>query len=389
VSLPIEPPVEPMLAVAATEVPTEPAGSWLYEPKWDGFRCIVFRDGDSIELGSRNGRPLTRYFPEVLEALREAVPARCVLDGEIVVVGDHGLDFDALGQRIHPAESRVNRLAVETPAAFVAFDVLAVGDEDLTARPFAERRIRLGELLDVADGKVHLTPATTDPAVAEDWFERFEGAGFDGVVAKPIDGVYEFGKRALVKVKHQRDADCVVAGFRVHTDGKGVGSLLLGLFDDAGRFQFVGVASGFRAAQRRELLDELAPLRDGAAADHPWLATAGSATATGAGTGSGAQAAAGTGEDPAAEDDGIRRPGGPSRWNAKKDLAWEPLRPERVCEVRYNQIQGDPQGRWGPPARFRHSTSFQRWRPDRDPASCTFDQLRVTAPPELAEIFAS
>jgi ATP-dependent DNA ligase len=301
----------------------------------------------------------------------------------------------------------VNRLASETPATFVAFDVLAVGDEDLTGHPFAERRIRLGELLEVADGKVHLTPATTDPVLAEDWFERFEGAGFDGVVAKPIDGTYQFGKRALVKVKHQRDADCVVAGYRVHTDGKGAGSLLLGLFDEAGRFQFVGVASGFRAAQRRDLLDELAPLRDGAATDHPWLslgeaatapvASAGPSASPAAGAGAGAAAGAGAGSsaavgasaEAAAENDGIRRPGGPSRWNAKKDLSWVPLRAERVCEVRYNQIQGDPQGRWGPPARFRHSTSFQRWRPDRDPSSCTFDQLTVVTPPELAEIFAS
>ena len=354
VRLPLSPPVKPMLARAVHEVPR--ADGLSYEPKWDGFRCIVFRDGDEVELGSRNDRPLTRYFPELLAHLREALPERCVVDGEIVVVTDDGLDFDTLQQRLHPAASRVAKLAAETPASFVAFDLLALDDRDLTPAPFSERRTLLEAHL-VGGLHVHLTPTTRDPAVAEDWFDRFEGAGFDGVMAKPLDQPYQQDKRVMWKVKHERTADCVVAGFRWHKDGQGVGSLLLGLYDDDGHLHHVGVASSFTAARRRELVDELAPLRDRALDDHPWREWADAQAQ--------AQAAG-------------KMPGGVSRWNAQKDLSWEPLRTELVAEVRYEHVQS---------GRFRHGGRLVRFRPDRTPASCTFAQLDEVAPAELSAIF--
>jgi len=338
VDLPVMPPVKPMLAKAVHEVPTTPG--LLFEPKWDGFRCIVFRDGDELELGSRNDRPLTRYFPELVDLLKTALPERCVVDGEIVVVTGSGLAFDTLQQRLHPAASRVNKLAVETPASFVAFDLLALGDRDLTGEPFAERRRLLEGVIDGALARVLLTPMTADPAVAQNWFTRFEGAGFDGVMAKPSDQPYLQDKRVMWKVKHERTADCVVVGFRWHKDGEGVGSLLLGLFDDDGTLHHVGVASSFTAARRRELVEELAPLREGAEAGP--------------------------------------RPGGVSRWNAQKDLSWEPLRAELVAEVRYEHLLG---------GRFRHGGRLVRFRPDRTPASCTYAQLDEVAPAELSALF--
>jgi ATP-dependent DNA ligase len=355
VDLPLSPPIKPMLAKAVYEVPRAPG--LLFEPKWDGFRCIVFRDGDEIELGSRNDRPLTRYFPELLASLRAVLPARCVVDGEVVVVADDGLDFEALQQRIHPAASRINRLAAETPASFVAFDLLALGDRDLTELPFAERRRLLEEALPANRRGVHVTPLTDDADVAEDWFHRFEGAGFDGVVAKQADGPYLQDQRTMWKVKHQRTADCVVAGFRWHKDGKGIGSLLLGLYDDRGILNHVGVATSFTVARRRELVDEIAPLRDRALEDHPWRDWA----------------------EATAHDGSRLMPGTPSRWNATKDLSWEPLRPERVVEVRYENLQG---------GRFRHASRMLRWRDDKMPRDCTYDQLDEAAPAELAEIFA-
>jgi ATP-dependent DNA ligase len=354
--LPVRPPVKPMLAKAVHEVPRQ--AGLRYEPKWDGFRCIVFRDGDELELGSRNDRPLTRYFPELVERLRAALPERCVVDGEVVVVTDDGLQFDVLQQRLHPAESRVRRLAAETPASFVAFDLLALGDRDLTDEPFDERRRLLEGVLSGDHADVHLTPITDDPDVAEDWFTRFEGAGFDGVMAKPGDQPYQQDKRVMWKVKHERTADCVVAGFRWHKDGAGVGSLLLGLFDDEGTLHHVGVASSFTAARRRELVDELAPLRDRALDDHPWREWA---------------------EHQAAAQDAGRMPGGVSRWNAQKDLSWEPLRPELVAEVRYEHVLA---------GRFRHGGRLVRFRPDRTPGSCTYAQLEEVAPAELSAIFS-
>ncbi|MGW5312988.1 ATP-dependent DNA ligase [Nocardia thailandica] len=353
--LPVLPPVRPMLAKSSPEVPTDPG--WLFEPKWDGFRCIVFRDGDEVELGSRNDRPLTRYFPEVAELLKQALPPRCVVDGEIVVVTGAGLDFDTLQQRLHPAASRVAKLAAETPASFVAFDLLALGERDLTGESFAARREALESLLDAAPGRVHLTPITDDPAVARDWFTRFEGAGFDGVMAKRADGPYQQDKRVMLKIKHERTADCVVAGFRWHKDGQGVGSLLLGLYDDAGELHHVGVASSFTAARRSELVGELAPLRENALAEHPWRRWADAA----------AQASA----------EG-RMPGGVSRWSGGKDLSWEALRPELVAEVRYEHVQS---------GRFRHGGRLVRFRPDRTPESCTYAQLDEVAPAELDAIF--
>jgi ATP-dependent DNA ligase len=343
-----------MLAKLARELPTAPG--FLYEPKWDGFRCIVFRDGDDVELGSRNERPLTRYFPELPEALRAALPERVVLDGEVVIMTDDGLDFDLLQMRIHPAASRVTMLAEQTPAAFVAFDLLAEGDRDLREAPFAARRARLEELLADVATPVYLTPVTDDPALAQDWFGRFEGAGLDGVVAKPADAPYTEGKRTMLKVKHLRTADCVVAGFRDHKDGEGVGPLLLGLYDDDGTLHHVGVASSFAAARRRELVDELAPYRDGALDAHPWREWA----------------------DPAAHEEG-RKPGAQSRWTGGKNLSWEPLRIELVAEVAYEHLQGD---------RFRHTARFQRWRPDREPGSCTYAQLESVVPAELRDVFA-
>jgi ATP-dependent DNA ligase len=348
------PPVAPMLAKLARQLPT--ADDLVYEPKWDGFRCIVFRDGDEVELGSRNERPLTRYFPELLEPLRRSLPARAVVDGEIVITGTRGLDFDALLQRIHPADSRVQMLAAATPASFVAFDLLAVGDDDLRPAPFAERRDRLQTALAQVAPPIHLTPTTTDEAVARDWFSRFEGAGLDGVVAKRLDQAYRENERVMMKVKHERTADCVVAGFRWHKSGPIVGSLLLGLFDEAGVLHHVGVTASFTMARRRELVDELAPHRTSDLTGHPWASWAAPETADG------------------------RTPGAPSRWNAKKDMSWEPLTPDLVCEVAYDNLQGD---------RFRHATTFRRWRPDRTPATCTYAQLETVVPEELAAVFGA
>jgi ATP-dependent DNA ligase len=343
-----------MLAKLVRELPT--ADGMLYEPKWDGFRCIVFRDGDEIELGSRNERPFNRYFPELADHLRDALPTRAVVDGEVVIATEHGLDFDLLQMRIHPAASRVAKLAAETPSSFVAFDLLAQGDEDLRPRPMSERRRRLEKVLGGAEPPIHVTPVTTDPKVAAEWFEQFEGAGLDGVIAKPGVGEYRENERAWFKVKHQRTADCVVAGFRTHKDGEGVGSLLLGLYDDAGTLHHVGVASSFAAPLRAKLAKELEPYRENALEDHPWREWAVAE----------------------AHESGGRMPGAPSRWNAKKDMRWEPLRIELVAEVAYEHLQGD---------RFRHTARFQRWRLDRDPASCTYDQLEVPVPHELAAIF--
>ncbi|RMI33709.1 ATP-dependent DNA ligase [Nocardia stercoris] len=351
------PPVKPMLAKAAAELPDDPG--LYYEPKWDGFRCIVFRDGADIELGSRNDRPLTRYFPELVAALAAALPDKCVLDGEIVIVSENGLEFDVLQQRLHPAASRVNKLAAETPASFIAFDLLALGDTDLTGEPFHERRRILETLFTRNHPSTHLTPISTDPQVAKDWFTRFEGAGFDGVMVKSKDLPYLQDKRVMIKVKHERTADCVVAGFRWHKDGKGIGSLLLGLYDDDGNLHHVGVASSFTAARRAQLVDELAPLREHALDNHPWRDWADAA----------AQAAA----------DG-KMPGGLSRWSGGKDLSWEPLRTELVAEVRYEHVMA---------GRFRHGGRLVRFRDDRTPESCTYAQLDEVAPAELADIFTS
>lgn len=354
--LPVMPPVKPMLSKSASDLPRDPG--LYYEPKWDGFRCIVFRDGDEIELGSRNDRPLTRYFPELVELLGKALPDRCVIDGEVVVVTEQGLDFDTLQQRLHPAASRVNKLAVETPASFVAFDLLALGDDDLTGTPFAERRRILETLLTGTYERLHLTPLTSDPQTAQDWFTRFEGAGFDGVMVKATDLPYLQDKRVMIKVKHERTADCVVAGFRWHKDGRGIGSLLLGLYDDEGALHHVGVASSFTAKRRTELVDELAPLRENALDHHPWRSWADAA----------AQAKA----------DG-KMPGGLSRWTGGKDLSWEALRPELVAEVRYEHVMA---------GRLRHGGRLVRFRDDRTPESCTYAQLDEVAPAELADIFA-
>ena len=353
---PIEPPVEPMLAKLATGLPA--GDGWLFEPKWDGFRAIVFRDGDRFYIQSRDSKPLDRYFPELEGFFRDALPERCVVDGEIVIAGAEGLDFDALQLRLHPAASRVKKLAAEIPASFVAFDLLADGSDDLRSRPQAERRRALERAIARGSDRVHLTPCSRERSVAEEWFHRFEGAGLDGVIAKHESTTYQPGKRAMVKVKHVRTADCVVAGFRWHKNGRGthVGSLLLGLYDDAGKLHHVGVTSSFTMDKRRRLAEELAPLRENALADHPW-------------------------RDWAEVADGeTRMPGGQSRWSAGKDLSWEPLRLERVCEVKYDHLQGD---------RFRHGTHFQRWRPDKRAADCRYDQLDVTPPAELAAIFQS
>ncbi|MDZ7679932.1 MAG: ATP-dependent DNA ligase [Acidimicrobiales bacterium] len=352
--LPVMPPVSPMLAKAIVAIPNR--DDLWFEPKWDGFRCIVFRDGDEVELGSRNERPLTRYFPELLDPLRAALPDRCVIDGEIVVPGGDGLDFEALLQRIHPADSRVQRLATETPASFVGFDLLALDDEDWRRRPFGERHLALAEALGDATPPIHLTPGTTDRGTAEDWFDRFEGAGLDGVIAKPVGDPYVEGKRTQFKIKHKRTAECVVAAYRVHKSGDGVGSLLLGLYDDTGTLQFVGGASAFKAKERPELAARLAPYVDHDPVDHPWVGEA----ATGEG--------------------GQRRPGAENRWNAAKDKTFVPLEPELVAEVAYDQLQG---------GRFRHSTHLLRWRDDRDPTSCTYDQLEVPVPSELHEVFGA
>jgi len=354
---PIDPPIAPMLAKLARDLPD--GEGWLYEPKWDGFRALVFRAGDELYLQSREEKPLDRYFPELLEPLRHNLPARCVLDGEIVIAGDRGLEFEALLQRIHPAASRVRKLAAETPASFVAFDLLAL-DESLLAAPFAERRAKLESALAAARPPIFATPATRDRALAADWFSRFEGAGLDGVVAKRTGDAYHPGERAMVKVKHQRTADCVVAGFRWYRGepGAAIGSLLLGLYDDAGVLHHVGICGSFPTARRRELVAELAPLREGAREHHPWRDWMESEP------------------EPAAAMQ--RRPGATSRWNRDKDLRFEPLRPERVCEVAYDHLQG---------TRFRHATHFLRFRPDRSPSSCTYAQLDTPVPYELKNIF--
>ena len=347
------PPVSPMLAKLCRLMPE--GGGLLYEPKWDGFRCIVFRDGQEVELGSRNERPLTRYFPELVESLLANLPERCVVDGEIVIAGRSGLDFDALLQRIHPAASRIKALAAATPSSFVAFDLLGLADHDLRSEPFSSRRSALERALGEAEPPVYLTPSTSDSVVARDWFERFEGAGLDGVVAKPVELTYREGERVMLKVKHERTADCVVGGFRWHKEGGGVGSLLLGLYDEQGRLHHVGVASGFPVALRKSLVADLASFRSEGFEDHPWkMMTAGA--------------------------DSTRRPGAQSRWNAGKDLSWEPVAPKHVCEVGYDHLQGD---------RFRHATSFHRWRRDREPSSCTYAQLEAAVPEELARVFGA
>jgi ATP-dependent DNA ligase len=363
VNLPFQPPLEPMLAKASDGLPRDD-GTWLYEPKWDGFRALVFRDGDSLYTQSRDLKPLDRYFPELAAPLKAALPERCVLDGEVVIARDGALQFESLLLRIHPAASRVRMLAEESPASFVAWDLLALGDEDRRAVPQAERRARLEAVLADVQAPIHLTPATRDRATAADWFERFEGAGLDGVVAKPLDAPYQPGKRAMLKIKHQRTADCVVAGFRWHKNGPGthVGSLLLGLFDDAGTLHHVGVTSTFTWDRRAEVAAELAPLRERAMDEHPWKEWAEWAMA---------------GDTDAS---GQRLPGATSRWNRGKDLSWEPLRIERVVEVAYDHLQGD---------RFRHGTTFKRWRPDKPPADCRYDQLETTTPYLLGQIFGS
>ena len=350
---PIEPPVEPMLAKLADDIP---AGAFLYEPKWDGFRAIIFRGKSDVYIQSRDLRPLDRYFPELHDALLTALPPQCVVDGEIVIATGHGLDFDALQLRLHPAASRVAKLAASTPASFVAFDLLAGAGRDIRDKPQHERRAALERLLGGAQRPVHLTPATRDRGTATEWLSRFEGAGLDGVIAKPEDGVYEPGKRSMFKIKHARTAECVVAGFRWHKAGKGtlVGSLLLGLYDKRGTLHHVGVTSSFTMARRKELAEELDPLRKGAMADHPWREWA------------------------SAEDGSTRMPGAQSRWSAGKDLSWEPLRIERVCEVKYDHMQGD---------RFRHAAIFLRWRPDKPPGDCRYDQLEVTPAYELEKVF--
>jgi len=355
--LPVMPPVVPMLAKLARDLP---AGEGLaYEPKWDGFRTIVFRDGKEVELGSRNQRPITRYFPELLDPVRASLPPRSVVDGEIVVPTSDGLDFDALLQRIHPAESRVRLLASQTPASLVAFDLLALGDRDLRAVPFAERRALLESALEGSNASVHLTPSTRDRAVAADWFDRFEGAGLDGVVVKALGLAYREGERAMVKVKHERTADCVVGGFRWHRKAPGqVGSLLLGLHDQSGVLHHVGVTSSFTDVRRRELVTELDDYRVDSLDGHPWARWSAGAGSAG----------------------GSHMPGGTSRWNAKQDMTWVPLRPELVCEVAYDHLQSD---------RFRHAATFRRWRADRSPESCTYGQLEVAAPSDLAQVFGA
>jgi ATP-dependent DNA ligase len=336
----------------AKSVPAIPPGA-SYEPKWDGFRSIVFRDGDEVEIGSRNERPMTRYFPELVAALRAELPPRCVVDGEIVIATDAGLDFEALQQRIHPAASRVNLLAEQTPASYIAFDLLALGNEDLTGLPFVERRARLEEALADAQPPVHITPATTDIELAQQWFTEFEGAGLDGVVAKPLDVTYQPDKRVMFKIKHTRTADCVIAGYRVHKSGSdAIGSLLLGLYGDDGKLASVGVIGAFPMTQRKALFQELQPLVT-SFEGHPW--------------------------DWAAHEAGERTPrkNETSRWNAGKDLSFVPLRPERVVEVRYDHMEGP---------RFRHTAQFSRWRPDREPGSCTYDQLEQPVNYDLDEI---
>jgi ATP-dependent DNA ligase len=360
--LSVTPPVEPMLAKLADTLPMQ--GAFLYEPKWDGFRAIVFRDAADVLIQSRDLRPLDRYFPELHQALLAALPVGCIVDGEIVIVTRHGLDFDALQLRLHPAASRVAKLATSTPASYVAFDLIAVDGRDLRGVPQRERRRLLEHTLGKVQPPIHVTPVTRDPAIAADWLSRFEGAGLDGVIAKPELGIYQPGRRAMIKVKHIRSADCVVAGFRWHKDGRHqrVGSLLLGLYDERGALQHVGVTSAFTTAERTQLAAELAPLREHALEAHPWRDWASEMN--------------GPGEN--ADGGATRMPGGQSRWSAGKDLSWEAVRIERVCEVKYDHMQG---------RRFRHAAIFLRWRPDRQPRDCRYDQLEVTTPYELEKIF--
>jgi ATP-dependent DNA ligase len=354
--LPANPPILPMLAKRVSKIPE--GEGWCFEPKWDGFRAIVFRDGDDLFLQSRNGQPLGRYYPELVDVLKKQLPARCVLDGEIVIVTEHGLDFDLLQMRLHPAESRVKLLANQTPSSMVFFDLIADGDRDWRDAPFADRRQALEKMLRKVKPPLHLTPLTRDRATAEDWFNRFEGAGFDGVIAKHETVTYQPNKRVMFKIKHERETDCVVAGFRWHKNGRGthVGSLLLGLYDDAGALQHVGVCSSFTEAKRRELVTMLEPYRVKDLKGHPWA-------------------------DWASLDDGDeaqRRPGAESRWSAGKDLSWVPLKLALVVEVAYDHMQS---------GRFRHTAQFRRWRKDKKPEDCGFDQLEVVAPQELREIF--
>jgi ATP-dependent DNA ligase len=354
-SLVVRPPVEPMLAKIADEIPH--GGDFLFEPKWDGFRAIVFRGADDVFIQSRDLRPLDRYFPELHAVFLEQLPSGVVVDGEIVMPTARGLSFGGLQMRLHPAASRVEKLAKATPAAFVAFDVLAIGNKSVLDVPQQERRVQLEKLFKKARRPLYLTPMTRDRDLAVDWLQRFEGAGLDGVIAKPATAAYQPGKRAMFKIKHVRTADCVVAGFRWHKSGKNaVGSLLLGLHDDEGTLQHVGVTSAFTMATRKQLVKELAPLRKNALQDHPWRDWAG------------------------AQAESSRMPGGQSRWSAGKDLSWEPLKIERVCEVKYDHMEGD---------RFRHATVFQRWRPDKKPRDCRYDQLEVTPAYELEKVFGA
>jgi ATP-dependent DNA ligase len=355
VNLPLKPPVSPMLAKRVAEIPG--GDLWIFEPKWDGFRALVFRDDDEVLIQSRDGKSLNRYFPELLETLRAQLPTHCVLDGEIVIAGSRGLDFEALQLRIHPALSRVKLLSQETPASIVFFDLLCKGEEDLCSQPFEQRRQMMELLLFSAAPPIHLTPATRDPTIAEDWFRRFEGAGLDGVMAKLRTATYEPDKRAMLKVKHERDCDCVVAGFRWHKNGEGtaIGSLLLGLYNDSGSLQHVGVCASFKSDTRRELVEYLAHYRKNALIGHPWAKLNDGA-------------------------DGQRMPGGQSRWSQGKDLSWEPLRPELIVEVAYEHMQGN---------RFRHMAQFRRWRIDKRPSDCTYAQLDVIPPQELMAIFSN
>lgn len=348
-----------MLAKRVEELPE--GDEWIFEPKWDGFRVLIFRDRDEILIQSRDAKPLNRYFPELVDSLKCELPERCVLDGELVIARDGSLDFEALQLRLHPAASRAQKLAKEMPASIVFFDLLCESDVDLRDKPFEERRRKLKELLATASAPVHLTPATRDVKVAADWFRRFEGAGLDGVIAKNATLGYEPDKRVMLKIKHSRDCDCVVAGFRWHKKGERtlVGSLLLGLYDEEGMLQHVGVCASFTMAKRRELVDFLEPYRKDALANHPWQAWA---------------------EEDAGVQAGQRIPGGQSRWSQGKDLSWEPLRPELVVEVTYEHMQG---------RRFRHMAQFRRWRPDKKPQDCTYAQLEVVPPHELRTIFSS
>jgi ATP-dependent DNA ligase len=358
--LPVNPPILPMLSKRAGELPA--GQDWIFEPKWDGFRTLVFRDGDEVLIQSRDEKSLNRYFPELIDPIKQQLPARCVLDGEIVIARSNGLDFEALQLRIHPAASRVKLLSRETPASIVFFDLLGESDRDWRCEPFQDRRKQLESLLSSAAPPLHLTPATHDRTVAMDWFSRFEGAGLDGVMAKPIAGAYEPDKRVMLKIKHERDCDCVVAGFRWHKKGEGtlVGSLLLGLYDDNGTLHHVGVCATFTEKKRRELVEYLAPYRSGALDDHPWKSWA---------------------QHEAVETDaGQRMPGGQSRWSHGKDLSWEPLRPELIVEVAYEHMQG---------TRFRHTAQFRRWRSDKRPRDCTYAQLEVVPPQELTAIFTT